>query len=124
MCYDSEHESELTDAGDRHSLHHKLGSRKVNEEILSQRLWAKVDTQERHDWECIEPYFCIGVTSHVKNRKNTMRKHIQSAATHVRISSSPPPLSSRPRFLHAHAIRVEAVAESYLNVGGICCLVL
>jgi len=24
----------------------------------------------------------------------------------------------------AQAIRVEAVAESYLNVGGICCLVL
>jgi hypothetical protein len=26
--------------------------------------------------------------------------------------------------VHDHAIKVDAVAESYLNVGGICCLVL
>ena len=83
---------------------------------------------ERHGWKCIEPYFCIGVASHVKNRKNTMRKHIQSATTHVHISSlSLSSRLSRTLLLHSkytHAIKVEAVAESYLNVGGICCLFL
>ncbi len=29
-----------------------------------------------------------------------------------------------PPSVHDHAIKVDAVAESYLNVGGICCLVL
>ncbi len=82
------------------------------------------------------PKFCIGCVMW----KAYKRKHIVSTAhpspsfrRRVVLRQVPPSPTSHPPTTYnehakiqrdAHAMRVEAVAESYLNVGGICCLVL